>query len=136
MDRKTNIIIAILVVVVIVVSWVLASHIANKPDWGQEAVVETIKPVYTIPSFSPAPAEIDVTPTPTPAPEEFPYPGIITGDGVRLRSTPDSYSGNVIAELSIGAKVTVLDRQKGWVKIAWNEQEGYIHHEYIRKEVQ
>lgn len=56
--------------------------------------------------------------------------GMVTGDGVRLRSAPDTGSSE-LGKLGRGYLVRVLGSENGWYQVAWDELTGYISAEYL-----
>lgn len=61
------------------------------------------------------------------------YVGQCTGDGVRVRSTPD-FGNNVIRKLNSGNLFDVLGVDGVWTHINVAGQEGYIYSEYVARE--
>jgi cell wall-associated NlpC family hydrolase len=56
--------------------------------------------------------------------------GIITGDIVNLRATPDT-SAKVLAQLEKGKKVSVLGSEGDWFKVSFNDATGWINDNYV-----
>lgn len=64
--------------------------------------------------------------------KESVYVAECTGDGVRVRSTPD-FGDNIIRKLNKGNLFDVLDIQGVWTHIRVEDKEGYIYSEYVNK---
>lgn len=62
--------------------------------------------------------------------KEAAYVATCTGEGVRVRSTPD-FGDNVIRKLNKGNLFDVLDVQGVWTHIRVVDKEGYIYSEYV-----
>lgn len=62
--------------------------------------------------------------------KETAYVAACTGDGVRVRSTPE-FGDNVIRKLNKGNLFDVLDVQGVWTHIRVIDKEGYIYSEYV-----
>lgn len=56
--------------------------------------------------------------------------GIISGDGVNVRSTPD-LSAKVVVQLSKDTKVKVTDAEGDWYKISCNDETGWVFKQFI-----
>ncbi len=56
--------------------------------------------------------------------------GQITGDGVRLRESPDTES-DILAELPINASVEILDESGGWYRLLYEGSVGYVRQDYV-----
>ena len=63
------------------------------------------------------------TQTQTPEVVEMTY--MWTTDGVNLRSEPNTDSA-VVTVLGVGTQVRMIGEEDGWVKVSFNDQEGYI----------
>ncbi|MGE4283438.1 MAG: NlpC/P60 family protein [Clostridia bacterium] len=61
--------------------------------------------------------------------EEVTY-GIVTGSCVNIREQP-STSYQVLGQLYRGEKITVLERSDNWIKMKYNDIEGWMHGDYI-----
>lgn len=57
------------------------------------------------------------------------YQAKVTADALYLRESP---GGSVIATLSQGTMLAVLENSSSWYKVAVNGQEGYVSGEYVR----
>ena len=56
----------------------------------------------------------------------------VTANKLYFREEADT-DGKVIARLSQGMVVTVLDTDDGWAKVRWDGKEGYLSLEYLKK---
>lgn len=56
--------------------------------------------------------------------------GTVKGDAVNLRTKPET-SAKILAQLSDGTKVTVLEAQDDWYKVKSNDTEGWIFSQYL-----
>ena len=57
----------------------------------------------------------------------------ISGEGVRLRGAPDE-TGPVLATLTKGTCLTRIGQTGEWVHVIRDEQEGYVHQNYVTDE--
>jgi N-acetylmuramoyl-L-alanine amidase len=58
--------------------------------------------------------------------------GIITGEGVRMRSSMDKTSkANIIDKFAKGTRVEILERNGEWVKARVKGKVGYIASQYV-----
>lgn len=60
---------------------------------------------------------------------------VITGDNVRLRSTPEILDDNVVATVSQGETFEKVGEQDTWVCIKRNGEECYISSEFVKEKV-
>ena len=56
----------------------------------------------------------------------------VTANKLYFREEADA-DGEVIARLSQGTVVTVIDTDDGWAKVRWDGKEGYLATEYLKK---
>jgi len=56
-----------------------------------------------------------------------------TTDGVNLRSEPNTDSA-VVTVLGVGTQVRMIGEEDGWVKVRFNDQEGYIRADFLTTE--
>ena len=56
----------------------------------------------------------------------------VTGDGVRVRSTPEN-ADNVIGKLNYGDIIDVVGLENSWYKIKYGDGYGYITYRYVSK---
>ena len=56
-----------------------------------------------------------------------------TTDGVNLRSEPNTDSA-VVKVLGVGSQVRMIGEEDGWVKVSFNDQEGYIRADFLTTE--
>lgn len=56
-----------------------------------------------------------------------------TTDGVNLRSEPNTDSA-VVTVLGVGTQVRMIGEEDGWVKVSFNDQEGYIRANFLTTE--
>jgi len=63
--------------------------------------------------------------------ENFDAVGVVTGDDVRMRSTPESDKDNVVAWFTKGANLKIIGINNGWFKIQYNDLKGYIRSDLI-----
>lgn len=56
-----------------------------------------------------------------------------TTDGVNLRSEPTTDSA-VVTVLGVGTQVRMIGEEDGWVKVSFNDQEGYIRADFLTTE--
>ncbi|WP_255258126.1 SH3 domain-containing protein, partial [Bacillus sp. AFS018417] len=59
--------------------------------------------------------------------------GMITATSLRVRSAANTNS-TVLGNLKQGEKITVLGKENGWAKIAYNGKEGYVSLEFVKLE--
>ena len=71
------------------------------------------------------------TQTQTPEVVEMSY--MWTTDGVNLRSEPNTDSA-VVTVLGVGTQVRMIGEEDGWVKVSFNDQEGYIRADFLTME--
>ena len=71
------------------------------------------------------------TQTQTPEVVEMSY--MWTTDGVNLRSEPNTDSA-VVTVLGVGTQVRLIGEEDGWVKVSFNDQEGYIRADFLTTE--
>ncbi len=71
------------------------------------------------------------TQTQTPEVVEMTY--MWTTDGVNLRSEPNTDSA-VVTVLGVGTQVRMIGEEDGWVKVSFNDQEGYIREDFLTTE--
>ena len=74
---------------------------------------------------------IDVPDTQDTQVEEMTY--MWTTDGVNLRSEPNT-DCDVVTVLEMGTQVRMLGEEDGWVKVSYNDQEGYIRADFLTTE--
>ena len=56
-----------------------------------------------------------------------------TTDGVNLRSEPNTDSA-VVTVLGVGTQVRMIGEEDGWVKVSFNDQEGYSRADFLTTE--
>ena len=56
-----------------------------------------------------------------------------TTDGVNLRSEPNTDSA-VVTVLGVGTQMRMIGEEDGWVKVSFNDQEGYIRADFLTTE--
>lgn len=56
-----------------------------------------------------------------------------TTDGVNLRSEPNT-DCDVVTILEMGTQVRLIGEEDGWVKVSYNDQEGYIRADFLTTE--
>ena len=56
-----------------------------------------------------------------------------TTDGVNLRSEPNT-DCDVVTVLDMGTQVRMIGEEDGWVKVSYNDQEGYIRADFLTTE--
>lgn len=56
--------------------------------------------------------------------------GIVTGDVVNLRATPD-ISAKILVQLEKGKQVSVVDSEGDWFKVSYNDTTGWINNNYL-----
>lgn len=56
-----------------------------------------------------------------------------TTDGVNLRSEPNT-DCDVVTVLEMGTQVRMIGEEDGWVKVSYNDQEGYIRADFLTSE--
>ncbi len=56
-----------------------------------------------------------------------------TTDGVNLRSEPNT-DCDVVTVLEMGTQVRMIGEEDGWVKVSYNDQEGYIRADFLTTE--
>lgn len=56
-----------------------------------------------------------------------------TTDGVNLRSEPNT-DCDVVTVLEMGTQVRLIGEEDGWVKVSYNDQEGYIRADFLTTE--
>jgi len=58
--------------------------------------------------------------------------GVVTGNGVRLRSSMDTTTkANIIDKFSKGTRVEILERNGEWLKVRVNDKVGYMFAEFV-----
>ena len=63
--------------------------------------------------------------------EELTY--MRTTDGVNLRSEPNT-DCEVVTVLEMGTQVRMIGEEDGWVKVSYNDMEGYIRADFLTAE--
>jgi uncharacterized protein YgiM (DUF1202 family) len=61
----------------------------------------------------------------------FAVSGTITTNGVRMRTAPTTDS-EIITNLNNGQSIEIIEKDGAWYKIKYEENEGYIHSDYVR----
>ena len=56
-----------------------------------------------------------------------------TTDGVNLRSEPNT-DCDVVTILEMGTQVRMIGEEDGWIKVSYNDQEGYIRADFLTTE--
>ena len=56
-----------------------------------------------------------------------------TTDGVNMRSEPNT-DCDVVTILEMGTQVRLIGEEDGWVKVSYNDQEGYIRADFLTTE--
>ncbi|WP_255258188.1 SH3 domain-containing protein, partial [Bacillus sp. AFS018417] len=59
--------------------------------------------------------------------------GTVTATNLRVRSAANTNS-TILGNLKQGEKITVLGKENGWAKIAYNGKEGYVSLEFVKLE--
>ena len=117
----------VLVVIIIGVVILVRDHksdVAPKTDTQQtqSQVVDVI------------PSEvIDVPDTQADGTEDVGLTYMWTTDGVNLRSEPNT-DCSVVTVLEMGTQVRMIGEEDGWVKVSYNDQEGYIRSDFLTTE--
>jgi hypothetical protein len=99
---------------------------ASKPETKEPAPqpptrVEEKQPTPSVPNEPPAASSGDNSTM-----------GIITGDGVRMRSSMDKTSKtNIIDKFAKGTRVEILERHDEWVKVRVKGKVGYIASQFV-----
>ncbi|MCX7921921.1 MAG: SH3 domain-containing protein [Clostridia bacterium] len=60
--------------------------------------------------------------------------GVITGDGLNLRESPDT-SSKVLTKLSKNTQVTIISDSNGWYKVSYDGKTGWISGQYVTVKV-
>lgn len=55
----------------------------------------------------------------------------VTGDGVRVRSTPENKENNIIGKLNYGDIIDIIELKNSWYKIKFNDSYGYVTNRYV-----
>ncbi|MBQ6540115.1 MAG: SH3 domain-containing protein [Oscillospiraceae bacterium] len=62
--------------------------------------------------------------------ENFTATGTVTGNGVRMRSKPNT-SSSVVGSYKSGTKMTVTGINNGWYKVQYNGKAGYLRSDFM-----
>lgn len=83
-------------------------------------------------SIEPAPIAEVATELSTEPPAANSASAVVRGKGANVRSSPTKGTGNVLFALKGGAAVTILERQRGWMKITDDRgRSGWVYGEYL-----
>lgn len=116
-----------LVAIVIGVVMLVRSHKSDKTPASQmtqtQSQMQDLTPddVIDIPETQTDGTEVD----------EMTY--MWTTDGVNMRSEPNTDSA-VITILELGTQVRMIGEENGWIKVSYNDQEGYIRADFLTTE--
>lgn len=61
----------------------------------------------------------------------FAITGTVNTQNLNLRDKPSTSDSNVIAQLSNGATVNILEELDGWYKVSYGNNEGYVSKQYL-----
>lgn len=116
-----------LVAIIIGVVMLVRAHRSDKTTNPQTQQTQTES---QIPDTTPDEV-IDVPQTQ--ATEEIELSYMWTTDGVNLRSEPNT-DCDVVTVLEMGTQVRMIGEEDGWVKVSYNNQEGYIRADFLTTE--
>ena len=118
-----------LVAIVIGVVMLVRSHKSDKTPASQMTQTQTQSQMQDL-----TPDDvIDISETQTDGTEADEMTYMWTTDGVNMRSEPNTDS-TVITVLELGTQVRMIGEENGWIKVSYNDQEGYIRADFLTTE--
>lgn len=118
-----------LVAIVIGVVMLVRSHKSDKTPASQMTQTQTQSQMQDL-----TPDDvIDIPETQTDGTEADEMTYMWTTDGVNMRSEPNTDS-TVITVLELGTQVRMIGEENGWIKVSYNDQEGYIRADFLTTE--
>lgn len=118
-----------LVAIVIGVVMLVRSHKSDKTPASQMTQTQTQSQMQDL-----TPDDvIDISETQTDGTEADEMTYMWTTDGVNMRSEPNTDSA-VITVLELGTQVRMIGEENGWIKVSYNDQEGYIRADFLTTE--
>lgn len=118
-----------LVAIVIGVVMLVRSHKSDKTPASQMTQTQTQSQMQDL-----TPDDvIDISETQTDGTEADEIIYMWTTDGVNMRSEPNTDSA-VITVLELGTQVRMIGEENGWIKVSYNDQEGYIRADFLTTE--
>lgn len=118
-----------LVAIVIGVVMLVRSHKSDKTPASQMTQTQTQSQMQDL-----TPDDvIDIPETQTDGTEADEMTYMWTTDGVNMRSEPNTGSA-VITVLELGTQVRMIGEENGWIKVSYNDQEGYIRADFLTTE--
>lgn len=118
-----------LVAIVIGVVMLVRSHKSDKTPASQMTQTQTQSQMQDL-----TPDDvIDIPETQTDGTEADEMTYMWTTDGVNMRSEPSTDSA-VITVLELGTQVRMIGEENGWIKVSYNDQEGYIRADFLTTE--
>lgn len=118
-----------LVAIVIGVVMLVRSHKSDKAPASQMTQTQTQSQMQDL-----TPDDvIDIPETQTDGTEADEMTYMWTTDGVNMRSEPNTDSA-VITVLELGTQVRMIGEENGWIKVSYNDQEGYIRADFLTTE--
>ncbi len=118
-----------LVAIVIGVVMLVRSHKSDKTPASQMTQTQTQSQMQDL-----TPDDvIDIPETQTDGTEADEMTYMWTTDGVNMRSEPNTDSA-VITVLELGTQVRMIGEENGWIKVSYNDQEGYIRADFLTTE--
>lgn len=118
-----------LVAIVIGVVMLVRSHKSDKTPASQMTQTQTQSQMQDL-----TPDDvIDIPETQTDGTEVDEMTYMWTTDGVNMRSEPNTDSA-VITVLELGTQVRMIGEENGWIKVSYNDQEGYIRADFLTTE--
>lgn len=118
-----------LVAIVIGVVMLVRSHKSDKTSASQMTQTQTQSQMQDL-----TPDDvIDIPETQTDGTEVDEMTYMWTTDGVNMRSEPNTDSA-VITVLELGTQVRMIGEENGWIKVSYNDQEGYIRADFLTTE--
>lgn len=118
-----------LVAIVIGVVMLVRSHKSDKTPASQMTQTQTQSQMQDL-----TPDDvIDISETQTDGTEADEMTYMWTTDGVNMRSEPSTDSA-VITVLELGTQVRMIGEENGWIKVSYNDQEGYIRADFLTTE--
>lgn len=118
-----------LVAIVIGVVMLVRSHKSDKTPASQMTQTQTQSQMQDL-----TPDDvIDIPETQTDGTEADEMIYMWTTDGVNMRSEPNTDS-TVITVLELGTQVRMIGEENGWIKVSYNDQEGYIRADFLTTE--
>lgn len=118
-----------LVAIVIGVVMLVRSHKSDKTPASQMTQTQTQSQMQDL-----TPDDvIDIPESQTDGTEVDEMTYMWTTDGVNMRSEPNTDSA-VITVLELGTQVRMIGEENGWIKVSYNDQEGYIRADFLTTE--